>query len=47
MYKTILVPIDIAHFEEGKGILNMAREHADEDLRTHHVTRPFTAWFAP
>ena len=33
MYKTILVPIDIAHFEEGKAILNMAREHADEDSR--------------
>ncbi len=33
MYKTILVPIDIAHFEEGKAILDMARQNADEDSR--------------
>ncbi len=33
MYKTILVPIDVAHSEESKAIIDMARHHADDDSR--------------
>lgn len=33
MYKTILVPVDMAHVEEGKAILEMARQHGDENTR--------------
>lgn len=33
MYKTILVPIDIAHLAEGKLTIDMAVEHAADDTR--------------
>ena len=33
MYKTILVPIDIAHLAEGKLTIDLAEQHAGEDTR--------------
>ncbi len=33
MYKTILVPIDMAHLAEGKKIIDVAVEHAAEDAK--------------
>ena len=33
MYKTILVPIDMAHVAEGKRIIDVAVEHAAENAR--------------
>jgi len=33
MYKTILVPIDMAHIAEGKAIIDVAAEHAAGDAR--------------
>ena len=33
MYKTILVPIDIAHLAEGKLTIDLAVQHASEDTR--------------
>ncbi len=33
MYKTILVPIDIAHLEKSKNIIEFALEHAAPDSR--------------
>ena len=33
MYKTILVPIDMAHVAEGKGIVDIAKEHADKGAK--------------
>lgn len=33
MYKTILVPIDMAHVVEGKSIIDVAIEHAAEDAK--------------
>ena len=33
MYKTILVPIDIAHLAEGKLTIDLAVQHADEETR--------------
>ncbi len=33
MYKTILVPIDMAHVVEGKSIIDVAIEHAAEGAR--------------
>ncbi len=33
MYKTILVPIDLAHVVEGKAIIDAAIEHATEDAK--------------
>ncbi len=33
MYKTILVPIDIAHLEKSKNIIEVALEHAAPDSR--------------
>lgn len=33
MYKTILVPIDIAHLAEGKLTIDLAVQHAGEDTR--------------
>ncbi len=48
MYKTILVPIDIAHMEEGKAILEMARQHADENGRIVllNVVQEIPSWAA-
>lgn len=48
MYKTILVPIDIAHVEEGQAILNMARQHADDDSRIVllNVVEEIPSWAA-
>ena len=33
MYKTILVPIDMAHLAEGKAIIDVAIDHASEGAR--------------
>ncbi|MDH3760485.1 MAG: universal stress protein [Gammaproteobacteria bacterium] len=33
MYKTILVPIDMAHVAEGKAIIDVAIDHASEGAR--------------
>ncbi len=33
MYKTILVPIDIAHLEKGKPMIGVAQHIGDEDAR--------------
>ncbi len=33
MYKTILVPIDMGHVVEGKSIIDIAIDHADEDTK--------------
>ncbi len=33
MYKTILVPIDLAHPEKGKPMIKIARRIGDEDAR--------------
>ncbi|HKJ51061.1 MAG TPA: universal stress protein, partial [Gammaproteobacteria bacterium] len=33
MYKTILVPIDLAHVAEGKAILDVAAKQADEGAK--------------
>ena len=33
MYKTILVPIDISHFEQGKAAIDIALAHAGADTR--------------
>lgn len=33
MYKTILVPIDMSHIEEGKLTLDIAKKHSDENTR--------------
>lgn len=33
MYKTILVPIDMAHVVEGKSTIDVAIEHATEDAK--------------
>jgi nucleotide-binding universal stress UspA family protein len=33
MYKTILVPIDIAHMENGKSMIELAKNYGDEDTR--------------
>lgn len=33
MYKTILVPIDMAHVDEGKSIIDLAREHAAQGAK--------------
>lgn len=48
MYKTILVPIDMAHVEEGKSIIEMARQHADEDSRIVllNVVQEIPSWAA-
>ena len=48
MYKTILVPIEIAHLEEGKSILDMARNHADDDSRIVllNVVQEIPSWAA-
>ena len=48
MYKTILVPIDVAHLEEGKAILAMARQNADENSRIVllNVVEEIPSWAA-
>ena len=33
MYKTILVPIDMGHVVEGKSIIDIAADHADENSK--------------
>lgn len=33
MYKTILVPIDMGHVVEGKSIIDIAIDHADENTK--------------
>lgn len=33
MYKTILVPIDLAHVEEGKSMIDFAINHAQDDTK--------------
>jgi len=33
MYKTILVPVDMSHIEEGKSTIEIAKKHSDQDTR--------------
>ena len=48
MYKTILVPIDIAHLEESKNIIDVALEHATPDARIvlFNVIEEIPRWVA-
>jgi universal stress protein F len=48
MYKTILVPIDTAHIETGKSMIDVAREQSDENTRIIllHVIEDIPSWVA-
>ena len=48
MYKTILVPIDMAHLAEGKAIIDVAIDHASEGARIIllYVVEEVTNWAA-
>jgi len=48
MYKTILVPIDIAHIESGQSMIGIARKYCDDDTRIImlHVIEEVPKWVA-
>ena len=48
MYKTILVPIDMAHIEKGKAIIDIAMVQGDKDTQTIllNVVEELPAWVA-
>lgn len=48
MYKTILVPIDLAHVVEGESIIDVAIEHAAESARIIllNVVEDIPSWVA-
>jgi universal stress protein F len=48
MYKTILVPIDTAHIETGKSMIDVAKEQSDENTRIIllHVIEDIPSWVA-
>ena len=48
MYKTILVPIDMAHVAEGKSIIDVAMEHAAESatITLLNVVEDIPSWVA-
>ena len=48
MYKTILVPIDIAHNDKGKSIIDIARKYSDEgtQILLLHVIEEVPRWVA-
>ena len=48
MYKTILVPIDMAHIEKGKAMIDIAMVQGDKDTQTIllNVVEELPAWVA-
>ena len=48
MYKTILVPIDMAHIAEGKAIIDVATEHVSDDAKIIllNVVEEIPSWAA-
>jgi len=48
MYKTILVPIDMAHVEKGKAMIDIAMAHRGEDAQVIllNVVEELPAWVA-
>jgi nucleotide-binding universal stress UspA family protein len=48
MYKTILVPIDMAHIENGKSMIEIAKKYCDNDTRIIllHVIEEVPNWVA-
>jgi nucleotide-binding universal stress UspA family protein len=48
MYKTILVPIDMAHVSEGKAIIDVATEHVGDDAKIIllNVVEEIPSWAA-